>query len=88
MPTLVMLNRWKIQLYPQEREAAHLHVESAGEVFRFDLANLEQLATDIRRAPVSMARTIRVWGEMNRTALEAVYTDLLAGRRPDKTLFR
>ncbi len=88
MPTLFILNGWKIQLFALEREAPHLHVDAAGEIFRFYLDSLEQMDTDLRRAPAGMARKIREWGEVNRTALDLAYADLSAGRVPDKTLFR
>lgn len=87
VPTLFILNGWKIQMFARERHAPHIHVETAGEVFRFYISDFSQMPTDYRRAPAGMARKVREWGERNRRALESVQQAILTGEAVDKSLF-
>ena len=88
MVTICQLGEWDIRLHQamNEREAAHINVYvSPNECYRFWIESLEQLETDVRRAPRGMQRKIREWGAVLRPLLHQAWQDSLAGRPIDKS---
>jgi len=85
MPTLFILNGWKIQMFARENEEPHFHVSRDGVGFRFGLADFDQLGTDILPAPAGLARKVREWAGRNQRALNAVWAAIRSGGVPDKS---
>lgn len=88
MPTLFVLNGWKIQMFVDENEVPHFHVWKAGKQYRFRLSDFEQMRSDTFAAPRSLSREVRAWAERNREALAAAHTSLVNGQIPNRKLFR
>jgi hypothetical protein len=88
MPTLFILNGWKIVMYRSETEEPHFHVYKAGLEYRYRLRDLEQMPTDKYPAPDGLSRLVRDWGQRNREALDAAWRALQADSQPDKSRFR
>jgi hypothetical protein len=87
MPTLFVLNGWKIQMFIDEREEPHFHIWKSGVQYRFRLRDFEQMPTDHSAAPADVVRMVVEWASRNRGALEAAYRVLITGGIPDKGLF-
>jgi len=75
-------------MFIDERQEPHFHIWRAGIEYRFRLRDFEQMPDDYAKAPMRLRREMREWAERNRLALESAHASLLAGRAPDKDLFR